>query len=400
MKTYKKISAAFCLLLSFMIMMPMTANALGSLTIVVKNSNPNNENPNWFNYEKKPGTTIHDTAIVKNVGDQPATAHVYAVDGTTNNTGSFILKLENEARTGIGKWTKVLTPDTVIQPGKELEFPFQMTVPADLPPGQYFGGLIVEETPTKINGTDSSTSTNNPASKICCTNILVKTRIGLRIYLTVPGEIISKMEWTNFSSKQRGDNVNFSFLIKNTGNVALIPRASIQVYDTTGNQVDSFEKILGESLPGKTITPSFTWDKHPIVGKFSAQAQVLYDIKNPAATIPLHGSNTGIVQKLDFWIIPWKILTLILVLIIIMVMTLAYQKMNRRDIRLNWEPYEVKANENIRSIAESHEVQWKHLAHINKLKAPFILNKGDTIRVPKKKESGKQPPLFDEKKHE
>ena len=53
-----KILAGSWMVLSLLMAFPGAAGANGNLTIIVKNTNPNNENQSWFSYEKKSGESV------------------------------------------------------------------------------------------------------------------------------------------------------------------------------------------------------------------------------------------------------------------------------------------------------------------------------------------------------
>lgn len=398
MKNFTKLLACSWILLGLLTAVPAIASANGNLTIVVKNQNPTNENKNWFIYEKKAGEAIDDVAVVKNLGDKPLTAHVYAVDASSNSSGSFILKLEDETRSDIGKWTKMNANDTITIPAQQsVDFPFHIQIPENATPGQYFGGIVLEEANNAPEAVPvAAASATGP--QICCTNILVKTRIGLRIYLTIPGMIKDSMEWSGFTTLQKNKITNFQFNLTNTGNVALEPTADVEIYDGMGNRVDRFQKSLGESLPGTTISPIISWDKQPIFGGFKAVATVNYRIKSESIDQSFHGS-TGLAPKTTtFSVIPWNIIWMIVLCALAAGVTYIFYINNQHLLAQNWEYYEVKTDENIMNIAENHNISWKKIAQVNKLKAPYLLTEKQKIRVPKKTHRA-QSSLFDGNKN-
>ncbi len=398
MKKIKKFLAGSWMLLSLLALFPGVASANGNLTIVVKNPNPYTGNQSWFTYERKPGETISDVATVKNFSDKPLKAHVYAVDATSNDSGSFILKLENEERNGVGKWTKLTEEKTVtIPPQQSVDFPFQIEIPETLEPGQYFGGIVLEEV-SEVPAPIEVAAASETGQVICCTNIMVKTRIGLRIYLTIPGVINDSMEWSGFRTVQQNRTTNFQFEIKNTGNVALEPVATIEIFDGMGNQVDRFEKSLGESLPGTTINPVVAWENQALFGNYKAVGKLKYKIKSQTLEQELHGSAEMGTKTAAFTVVPWNLLLGMSLFALGAFACYAFHLYSRRQLRMNWEPYEVKAGDNIMNIAKNRDVDWKKIARVNRLKAPYLLEKGKKLRVPKKTDKN-QPGLFDDNGH-
>lgn len=384
MKKTNKFLAGSWMLLLLLALFPAAASANGNLTIIVKNPNPYTGNQSWFTYEKKPGEIINDVAVVKNFSDKPLKAHVYAVDATSNDSGSFILRLESENREGVGKWTKLSAEQTItIPPQQSVDFPFQIEVPENIAPGQYFGGIVLEEVGETPNVVEVAAAAEGTGQVICCTNIMVKTRIGLRIYLTVPGIINDSVEWSGFKTVQKNRTTNFQFEIKNTGNVALEPIATIEIFDSMGNQVDRLEKSLGESLPGTTINPVVNWENQVLFGSYKAVGKLNYKIKSQSLDQKLHGSAEVGTKTATFTVMPWNLLLYMLLLAFGGGIAYWSYLYNQRQIRLNWEPYEVSPGDNIVSIAKNRKVEWKKLARINKLKAPYLLEKGKKLRVPK-----------------
>ena len=279
-----------------------------------------------------------------------------------------------------------------------MDFPFHIEIPKNLEPGQYFGGLVLEEV-AEAPQTMNVAAAAEDGQRICCTNILVKTRIGLRIYLTIPGTINDRLEWSNFKTIQKTKNTSFQFDIRNTGNVALEPVATIEIFDLTGKQIDRFEKSLGESLPNTYITPSIVWEHQPLAGQFKAVGKLTYRIKSQAFNQQLHGSAELGSKTVNFTVMPWKILFLILLATMAGIIAYAHYRKNQRELKLNWESYEVQTDDNIMKIAKTHNVDWKKLAKVNRITAPYLVNAGEKIKVPKAKEQ-RQPTLFEENIHD
>ncbi len=48
----------------------------------------------------------------------------------------------------------------------------------------------------------------------------------------------------------------------------------------------------------------------------------------------------------------------------------------------HWVKHTLKSNTDITTLASEHDVSWKLLAKVNRLKPPYTLKKGDTLKVP------------------
>lgn len=380
-----KLSLIVGLLLSFML--PAVTFANGSLNFILKNPDPYTGNKSWFIYERKPGDFIEDTAIIKNTSGTDMRAKIYAVDATSNESGKFILKLEKEKRENLGVWTSVSQNEIIVPPFQMVEVPFKIQIPKTVTPGQYFGGLVMEESSIESAQTDNKRNILTPKvnNEICCNNIQIKTRIGLRIYLTIPGEVHHKIDWQEFNKKQIGNDTYFTFTISNKGNVAVEPQANIEIYDMLGKSIDRFQQPLGDSLPGTLIKPEIKWEKAPLIGKYKVKAKVNYTIKNYQENNTLHGANQDIMKSLDFWVFPWEIFKVsVAAALVILLAAVIYITKIRREFD-NWAMYEVQRDENIILIAKKHHISWKKLARKNHLKSPYVVMKGQELMVPVEK---------------
>ena len=62
-----------------------------------------------------------------------------------------------------------------------------------------------------------------------------------------------------------------------------------------------------------------------------------------------------------------------------------YQKKSR--LKIDWQDYVVMFGENIQTLSFKFGANWKELAKENKLEAPYVVEVGQTIRVPKKEDA-------------
>lgn len=363
-----------------------TVMASSGVTITVKSPNPYTDNQSWFIYEKKPGETIEDVASIKNFGSTPADVKIYAVDATSNTSGSFVLKFTNDAQAGIGAWTEVKTKQLTIQPDERIDVPFTINIPMDATPSQYFGGIVVETGDGLSEEETKNINSTCVKDRTCGANVTVKTRIGSRIYLTIPGNLNEKMNWSGFNYGQTpGGQPYFEFTIENTGNVAHEPKATIEIYDGNGKLFDKFEAPLGECLPGTTIDKQIFWNKKiPIFGNFTAKATVDFYRKFQGSS-SLHGMSINESKSIGFLVMPWTFLFITAGILFCWLGLKWYTQRRLIKIRNTWEKYEPTDNEDIISLAEKREIPWELLAKINDLKPPYVVKKGHTVYVPKNK---------------
>jgi len=372
-------------ILSLALLSAPLAFASNGIAITVKNPDPYTNNQSWFVYEKLPGDVIEDVATIKNQGDEDAHVKVYAVDATSNSSGSFILKFLNDKQVGVGAWTDVDSKELTIKPSERIDVPFKITIPENATPSEYYGGIVVE------TGGDLDALKDCPVEpNQCATNVSVKTRIGSRIYLTIPGKISEKVSWTDFSFDHGWDGQAYlTFGIKNEGNVAYEPTAQVEIYDQDNKLYDRFEAQLGDSLPGTNFIKKVPWTKKPgLFGNYTAKATINF-VKKFQDTSNLHGASYTDNKVLNIFVAPWNSIIISLIILAIVAFFAISQKLWYLRRAKAWTKYQVNGNEDITTVAEEKHVSWKLLAKVNHLKAPYILHKGDSIKVPPNKKNEK-----------
>jgi len=359
------------------------AYATNGVAITVKNPDPYTNNQSWFVYEKMPGEVIEDIATIKNQGEKDAHVRVYAVDATSNTSGSFILKFLNDKQLGIGAWTNVEKQELTIKPDERVDIPFKITIPENATPSEYYGGIVVE------TGGDTDPRVCEANGK-CNTSVNVKTRIGSRIYITIPGKISEKVTWTSFDFHRDWDGQShLTFGIKNEGNVAYEPKAEIEIYDQNNKLFDHFEADLGDSLPGTTTSKKVAWSKQPgLFGNYTAKANVSF-VKKFQTASNMHSASYTDTKSLKIMVAPWHtIIGGLLILVVLGLFGISHHHWYKKTAK-SWANYQVDENEDIMTIAEEKKVSWKLLARINHLKAPYIIKKGHSIKVPPTKKDEK-----------
>lgn len=128
----------------------------------------------WFIYQLASGESKDDAVVVSNNSSRRIKAKLYAVDATTTKDGVFALLGEKDSQQGIGAWVKLAVGEISLAAGEEKIVPFKITLPATIKAGDYLGGVMVE---------DLAVSRDKGINMV--------TRVGVRIYETVPGELVN-----------------------------------------------------------------------------------------------------------------------------------------------------------------------------------------------------------------
>jgi hypothetical protein len=293
--------------------------------------------------------------------------------------------------------------EVVLPPRSNKEVPFSIRVPGGMAPGGYDGCIVVEEADGRAGNQGG---------------IQIRFRTGLRVSVTVPGTIISKLRDAGFlvrSQKAPGERRGKIFLQsrqKNEGNVPVNANLIVETSSILGTGKKQMETRF--TVPKGEITDwnfeveppfwggfykakrSITYneltqdiDDTKIAGDPSGSllaASLFGDLSAEAAPF---GQKKVIKTSNLYYFVPPSMVALFaessifsLLLFAGFLFWLSWQR--RKWVERSWVPYEISAREDIRVIAEKHNVSWKILARENRLKAPYSLEPGQKLIVPPK----------------
>lgn len=150
----------------------------------------------WFIYQLASGESKDDAVVVTNNSPRKIKARLYAVDATTTKDGAFALLAEKDSQQGIGAWVKLAADEISLAAGEEKIVSFKITLPDTAGAGDYLGGVVVE---------DSAVSQDKGINMV--------TRVGVRIYETVPGELVNNQTLKFAYLSQEAKRVTIVFFV-------------------------------------------------------------------------------------------------------------------------------------------------------------------------------------------
>ena len=313
------------------------------------------------------GETIsHDFNLV-NINNEPIDVAIYAADGALTSAGGFTVQPRNSKQLFVGSWIKTDQEIYHLGPKEKKTITFKITIPGDVTPGDYGGGLTAE--PVLVD-----TALQGSGGK-------VSTRVAIPVYITVAGQKITKYSWDNFSH-DFSNRHTFSFTLKNEGNTQLRASGEITLEDTFGNK---YNVPMGDISLSQNSSNSnkIQWNETPYFGFFKATANItFYELDAKAHDFKEIGHLS---KTVSFNVIPWPTIIVILVALLALVGGLSAKKISFNKLVRSCKSIEVKDGDTFASIAKEHDVSWELLAKINKLEAPYTINKGQKILVPPKK---------------
>lgn len=428
----KKIAISFLAVVIFF-MVSADASAIEYGQIGGKPAYPNPETPNsnsWFVYNLEAGKKIEDAIEIINLYQDDWDARVYAADSVKSAGGGFAVRQESEPKVQVGSWVKfypdpkpdfsakifekykkideacvvgesVLRNDfeltdnqydeflqwcrgkesleLKLKGGEHLIVPFVFSVPQDAEVGEHTGGIIIQ----KLNKEEAQQQDGS--------RVLLTTRVGVRIYETVPGEVVKKLSFGDFSvtknfeefflpwdgeKKAKLREYVISSVATNEGNSSVDFSEKITISNKFTGKEETIDGRSFQVLRGDKFSSILAW-KAPAFGLLSFKKQ--YEYKDSDGSVQTVAS-----EDISKWFIPWREIVFatmfILVLLAIFFSWKYFQK--KRYGGNGWESYEVGFGETIIALAQKFQISWKVLAKTNKLKAPYLLEPGQTILVP------------------
>lgn len=368
---------------------------------------PNSDS--WFLYALPPGQIKEDAVEIQNNGAEAQDLIVYAADSTPSSDGGFALKQQVEPMYGIGSWITfypdALPEKVVLGSGGILELcrlqpqpspapdlpklsdelqrwcegkqtvevrldslskttvPFVIRIPDQVDVGEHSGAVMIQKKETERQEGQGSA-------------INLTTRVGVRVYETVPGDIIRTLTLSRFTVTRSEMQPKYTLVLglQNKGNVSLDNTSTIHVADTFFKRRDQTITRTTQALPGQELVINTDWPR-PIIGRYRFTANVTY--KDGDQTRHLEAAPIVI------WVVPWR--EVIIILAVVLLGLLAWFGWQLRDRQrykgYRWVTVKVKSGDTVASLAENAGVSWKKIVRMNKLKAPYHLTPGRSLQL-------------------
>jgi hypothetical protein len=253
-----------------------------------------------FTLQGSPGQAVTDYVLITNSSKVAAAFDVYATDAFNTTTGAYDLLPAAKKPTDIGTWVTFPKPTVTIAAGASVTLQFQITVPANATPGDHAGGVVI----SLSSGTD----------------VRLDSRVGVRLYLRVPGNLRPVLsvsyvqpDYHGVANPFGGGSVDVTYTVENTGNIRLQSHPKLTVKTALFGIGLAETKLpdLPELLPGGKVTYTGR-----ATGVFPAGPEDVTielspypDPEQPVGqAIPVFSGTETI------WAVPWLLLLFLLVL--------------------------------------------------------------------------------------
>jgi LysM repeat protein len=363
--------SVFTLVFGFSFVQAVEYGGIGGRPAYPREDNPRTES--IFIHILNPGDSQKEGIRIVNNSAEEKTMLVYGVDSTPSTDGAFACKQLSQEKIGVGSWIKLDKTEISLKPSTNEIIPFTINIPKSAGVGEHNGCLIIQE---KIEKLDDQGG------------VSLSFRTGLRVAITIPGELERKLEMKGFTvtSKKDGGYI-IEPKVKNLGNVSIDADVSVTtryffglIYAENGgqypilrNETSSWNFEIKKPFWGGWYRSAFTVD-------YDKNAEASVGVKSGKKSTRLSGENVWFFSSPA----PLALAIEIIIILLIISLLIVLDKTNKKNkwIKKNWVSYEVKQGDDIKSLADKFNVSWKLLIKINRLNAPYTLLSGDNIQVP------------------
>ncbi|MDX9893439.1 MAG: hypothetical protein RB292_03420 [Patescibacteria group bacterium] len=219
-------------------------------------------------------------------------------------------------------WFTVPTDSILLQPRQVAIVPFTVSIPAKAVPGGYYAVIFWQQSPDKQ--VDS---------------LAVNSKVGTLIFLKVEGDLVESGEVLDFAPAEAKNifwelPLNFLVRFANNGNIHQRPTGVIELRGWFGqlaslplnpdhkavlpDTVRRFEVAWGSGFAGSA------WQNFWLSAK--QEFEYLAVGKIQASLTFAYGSAEPVVRTVDFWFIPWRLLSVVLLLLVGLIVFLCLNK--------------------------------------------------------------------------
>lgn len=252
-----------------------------------------------------PGENLQETIKVRNDSEQEIVINSISKDFIVKDDKGTPIPVEEEVATrwSLSSWMQISPDKALMKPGDTQPVNVLIQIPQDATPGGHYAMIL--------HSPDYSATMGQTGSKL-------SQNVGTLVYLTVEGDITENAEITRFETDKKMAEygpINLTTEIENLSDVHIRPKGSIKVYNMLKQKVTDLNleevnifpfqsRVLENEFPGK-------WR----LGRYQAVLTTQYG-----------STNKTLQAMVYFWIIPWKLITLILAVILTIIILLVTRK--------------------------------------------------------------------------
>jgi nucleoid-associated protein YgaU len=346
-------------------------------------ANPDPDNPRTksiFVYTLSPGQSKQDAVQVINNTDEEKTVEVYATDSEIASGGAFACRQKVDPKTAVGGWIRLDQTEVKLAPNTSQVVPFNVFIPETAGVGEHNGCIVIQEREATPEQTGNG--------------VQLSFRSALRVAITVPGDIIKDVDFTELSVSQEAKKYVLSAKLHNKGNVSLDTEIKVYVKNWSNRLVYENGGVYPLLAQKQPIELNFDFPRPFWGGLYRISGTAAYNGDKTAALGSTDDRNVFKQAPGRLLFVPPEPLAIAIIAAAFILLILAVglvagrmRKNRRRAAGVAWKVYSVRSGDTLPHLARRLNADWKTIAKKNKLRAPYELKEGMTIRLPVKRKS-------------
>lgn len=277
-----------------------------------------------FIHTIEPGVTQDDGVLIINNADEQKELIISAVGSVNSSDGAISCAQRRDERRGVGLWIDLLSGGRVTLAAEDsVIIPFSVTVPEGTPAGEYNGCITIEEYHSEEE----------------LAGLAFTTRVGIRVAVTVPGDLVRQLENPELALYTREDvhrgTVSMARVtIENTGTTSIDTDVFFRAYPLP---LFFLKREFGGMYPifrgnGRKQEWHFDMPQLPWGGLYLLRASFMYDTEvGSSDQIALHSSPTFLFVTPVWWALILELLVLAFIVLVGITVILRRRNLTQRQ---------------------------------------------------------------------
>lgn len=264
--------------------------------------------PPVLNLSGNPGAVVKSEIKLRNVSSSAMVVTTAVNDFTANSTtesGDPKIIIDNKEPNPYSmiEWVKPYSQLT-LKSKQMVTLPVMITIPKNAAPGGYFAALRFTGRPAELDSTGVSLSASIASLVLLKVNGAAKEAVSLEDFTVKQNSITG----TLFESTP----LQFGERIKNSGNIHEQPTGLITIKDMFGKVVTN----LSVNADQRNILPQSIRKFEQPLDSQAIGSRVLFGHYTADLSLTYGANNTVIKKQISFWVIPYRIIGLVILGII------------------------------------------------------------------------------------
>lgn len=248
--------------------------------------------------------SVQQIAVTNRLGeDREFTVEIEDFSGSYDADQTVVLFGDAKGPYSLKDYIKPEVTEFSLKHGERILIPVEVDIPADSEAGGLYASVLVSTVPSDTEAKSSAGQTK------------IISRLGTLFFVRVAGDVneSAKLEGfkvtdTKYGFYEKGP-VPFEIALRNEGNIHIIPSGKIEITNLIGKKVGEVTVDKYFAMPSSLRERVVNWNSASLLGKYTATLTLDKNYQQKP--------NESEQMTVSFWVIPWKILLVVLVSLLV-----------------------------------------------------------------------------------